>query len=207
MMNAKMNKTMLLAGVATVAFAGSIWAATQNVDVEAQFRVALTLTSTQMDFTPGMQYIEFSSTPAPGAGDYVTLGTDGTLTSNGNLTDNASSGTPGVVQISGDASSTVDVTCSVSAILANVSGTDTIGVTNLEIVQGTSPSAFSLGTQCDGVGGANILSFDLNGDPTNDSVLLGGQVGGAALTGSYQSEIFSTLNPNGVQANVQVVYK
>lgn len=200
MMNAKMKKTLLLAGVAMVAFAGAAWALDQPVDVNAQFRVAISLVkNADIDFTPGMTYLEFSGTP--GGGDHVTMGTSGALTGSGVLVATGS-GTPGNITVSGDASSTVDVTCTVSATIVNVSGTSSIGVDQIEVAHDTG-AAFGGATTCAGLG-SSPLSFNLDG---SDIVLVGARVGGTALTGSYLSEIYSSTATGGIPATVRVVYQ
>ena len=185
-----------------VVLAGSAYAIDQTIDVSAKLRTGLSFSSkVDMNFTPTTHFIDIFGTPA--GTDTVTLSTLGVETASGAvLVPTVLTGTPGSVQINGAGTNVVNISCSLTATLADpVTGT-TITVDNLELAYNTGAVAGSANYQCAGVG-TTPDTFTLDNDG-NDLLILGGRLVGNATIGTTT---YATTNPTGIAATIRVVYQ
>ncbi|MDD9911806.1 MAG: hypothetical protein OXR68_07460 [Alphaproteobacteria bacterium] len=190
------KKLSLMVAGATTVLTSYGFAADQDVDAEAEFRQAISLTkNADVDFTTGAGVIEFTGTP--GASDLVSLGTDGNIAVGGTAFTAPSTGTAGDVDITGDGSSNVEVSCTDTATISD--GTNNLTV-NMEIAMDTGV-AYGSGTDCAGLG-TTPLTHTLDG---TDKILVGGQIVGNS--GTVTSAVYNTTNSGGSAATVRVVYQ
>jgi len=190
------TKLALLASVTFVTTAFNAYAVDESVEVEAEFRQAISLTVTDMDFTTGTNVIEFAGTP--GATDLVNLGTDGNITTGGTAFTAPTTGQAGDIAVSGATGLTIEVSCSDDATISD--GTNSLTVGSLEVVMDTGV-AFGSGTDCEGLG-TNPLTHTLDG---TDVVLMGGQIEGDS--GTVTTNVYNTTNAGGTAATIRVVYQ
>ena len=182
---------------------GGLYAVQQPIDVLARLRIGLSFANkADMNFTPSSGHIDYYGTPA--GTDHVNMGTSGAITVDGTVfSPSANTGTPGSVDINGDATSSVYITCTEDATLAETGAGLTITVDTLQLAMNTGV-AFNNGAAytCDGLAGT-ALSHTLDG---TDTIYMGGRlVGNATIT----TESYSSANTSdgGVPATVQVIYQ
>jgi len=149
----------------------------------------------------GMDYGPVQTTGAPGAGDRVELGTNGTMTSFGNFSAQ-STGTAGGATISGIATGdTVEVYCSRAATLAGPASSS-IDVTDLEVATEDVIGTYGSGASCSGSGSAAMSFVHIPG--TRDQIYLGGALNGGTASGTIDGS-YSTSNPGGSFIDVTFV--
>lgn len=172
-----------------------------NVDTTANFTAGVTLGNEQ-NFDFGT--IGFSGTP--GAGDTVSLGTDGTQTFGGNFS-GAATGTPGRVDVTaGNNGQVVEVFCDQSATLTDAGGASSIDAVNIKVAPENATGSYAgAGQPCNGTAGAAANSFTLNLG-TLDTFVFGAQLDGSTTTGTLGGD-YSTLNPGGDDVQVDVFYQ
>jgi hypothetical protein len=178
---------------ATMLASTGLFAADQNVQVDAQFRPAIVLAlNSSVDLTPGATFIDYAGTP--GGSDLVNIGTDGNITVGGTVFTAPAAGTVGSVTITGDGSSAVNISCNTAALLRNAGGN---GVTfnTTQISMNTGDPFGSSDDPCGGLG-TSPLAHTLDG---TDVVLIGGRidagVGGTIVSGTVYSTTIGTGSP------------
>ncbi len=154
-----------------------------------------------MTFTPaGTDYINFYGTPS--SADTVTMGTNGALTANTSVFEPTNTtGTPGSVDFTGDINSSVNISCTSSAVMAETVSNTTITVDQLELQMNTG-TAFGVGSpySCAGLG-TTPLSYAVL--PSNQ-ILLGGRLVGNA---TIETAVYSSAVAGGTPATIRVVYQ
>lgn len=188
--------------VAATATAPTLAHATNaTIDSQADFISGVDVGNEQnMDF--GM--IDFG--PAPGMGDTVSLGTDGTVGYAGGNFSGLGAGTAGSVDVTvGINGATVEVFCDSTATLSNGSG-GSIDAVGLEVVPENATGAYGAGAPCNGVAGAAAASMVLN-IGTLDTFVFGGQLDGLTAVGFGTGGTFSTSNIGGDDVQVNVFYQ
>ncbi|MDD9900570.1 MAG: hypothetical protein OXT65_06290 [Alphaproteobacteria bacterium] len=197
------KKFLMLATAAVVAFPVTVvTAATTNIDATANFRAAITLSGTAMDFDE----IEYSAVPAAPA-DTVDLGTDASIAYNGVF----SAGT-GATPVAGDVTvtagangATLEVRCDATATMENASG-NAIDVIAIEVAAENATGAFGTTNACNGIGGAAATTLVLNLG-TLDSFKFGGQIDGDSQAGGTFGGAYSTATGGGDDIAVAVTYQ
>ena len=199
-----MKRSVFALTVIGASFAsGALYAVQQDIDVLARLRIGLSFANkVDMNFTPTTGHIDYYGTPA--GTDHVNLGTDGAITVDGTVFEpSANTGTVGSVDVNGDATSSVYITCTTTATLSETGTGSDITVNSLQLAMNTGV-AFNDGSAyaCNGLGGT-ALSHTLDG---TDTILMGGRlVGNATITtASYSS---ANTSDGGVPATVQVIYQ
>lgn len=197
------RKVLALTLLGATAVAGAAFAIQQDIDVSARMRVGLAFANQiDMDFTPPGEYINFYGTPA--GTDYVTMGTDGSMTPNNAVFEpTTGTGTPGSVDVTGDGSSTVNITCTISSTLAHPSGT-LITVDQLELQLDTG-TAFQTGSpySCSGLASVTPYQPTLDG---NNTILMGGRLlGNSTIQGGLYTS--TDTGNGGTPAQVRVLYQ
>lgn len=174
-------------------------AASTNMDATANFRTAITLTPTNMDFS------DIDVTAAPGAGDTYAMGTNNAIIAAGvfSTSGGASPAAGTVVVNTGDVGATVEVRCDASATMADAGGA-TIGVAGIEVTDSAATAAYGAGNACNGVGGAAATTLVLDG---TDSFSFGGQIDGSTQAGVWAGGAYSTGNAGGDDIQVDVIYQ
>ncbi len=201
----KKSLSRIVLGVATgSALVGSAFAVDEPIDVYATFRAGVSLNQTvEMDFTPGSTFIDYLGGAVSGT-DFARLATNGTVDFVGTQLLGNTSGNAALVAISGDGASTVNISCTPNAIIANSGGARLIEVSALQISVSSGKAWGSADDQCAGLG-TSPLALTLNGVGTNDRVYVGGRITGA--TADFSNESFDTTQTNGVPAQLRVVYQ
>lgn len=192
------KKALAFAAAFTTALAGTAIALDQDVEADAEFRAAITMTvNSDIDFTTGSGVIEYGS---PTGSDLVTLATDGDITVTGSEFTAPATGQVGDVTFAGDGASSVDITCTATATLAETGTGTTVTMQNIEFAVDTGV-ATGLANACAGLG-AGAVSHTLDG---TDALLIGGELVGAA---TITDAVYSTTNTGdgGVPATFRVVY-
>lgn len=177
--------------------AGVAIAADQDVEVLATMRQAISLTKNlDVDFS-SVDPIDFTGTPA--GTDFVQLGSNGAITYAGAAFSGPSTGQAGDVDINGDGTSGVDISCTATATLAEAGGA-TITANQMQISMNTGDAFGSADYTCAGLG-TTPHSYTLTG---TDTILMGGRLvgNGTIIAGAY-----STATGAGVAATVRVVYQ
>ena len=171
----------------------------ENVGASVQMRIALSIgEATGMSFGT----IDFEGTH----GGYLRLGTDGSLAlsdgASGVVLDEASAAA-GVVRVSGDGQSNIEISCESSGTLGDGEG-NVLPLLNVEHAVDTGV-AFGDGTPCQGLG-ASPSVFSLASNPA-PAILLGGEVdlsGNAiAAAGTYDA----AAAMGGTSIRVRIVYQ
>jgi len=197
-MEYKRKKLVLIAAaLATLLPAGAVYATSTYVHASATFISNLVLTPTDMQFGN----ISFNGTP--GAPDTVVLTTGGAISYNGVFSaGGASTIAAGDVSIAGTVGNVLDVSCTASGTLAQLSGSGAIDVNNVKVANES--AAAGGGSACAGTGSV-VLSFALTSG-TDDQVKLGGTLDGSTVS-SFASGAYSTANSGGTPIQVDVVYQ
>lgn len=198
-----MKKTMKkYTGILTVAAlitggATAAYAVTVQVDANASFLAALTLTkNTDMEFNT------IETAAAPAGGDTAVLGTDANIVYAGNFS-GAGTGTEGNVDITtGTDGATLDIFCETSGTLTDGAGSS-IDVNAVEIVMETGVAGGS-GTACAGLATAALTPV-LN-LTTNNTILMGGTIDGATAA-SFVNAPHSTTLAGGDPVQLDVQYQ
>jgi hypothetical protein len=196
----KVFKTITMcAAVGLVALPLIAKAADTEIEAAVTFLTTITLGNEQdMDFGT----VEFSAQPT-GASDFVTLGTDGSRNCESAFSCPATNGTPGSVEITaGSNGQVVQVQCSASALLASNDGSVTIGIDAIQVDDLDNAGAFSTGN-CSGIGNS-AMTYELGSG--TDTLVFGGRISGAFLTGTLTDGVYSTENPNGENIQIEVIY-
>ena len=182
----------LIAGGATAAYA-----ATVQVDANANFRAAIALfKNTDMEFNT------IETAAAPAGGDTAVLATDAGIDYTGNFS-GAGTGTEGNVDITaGTDGATIDIFCETSGTLTDGAGSS-IDVVSTEVVMetGVGPGA---GSACAGLATAAVSPV-LN-LTTNNTILMGGTIDGATAA-SFVNAAHSTTNSGGDPVQLDVQYQ
>ncbi len=183
-----------LAGIALQA----AHAATQSIHATVVFQSGLIVGNEhEIDFNT------IQASGSPGAGDTVSMGSNGVITYNGVFSGNGT-GTAGSVDIlAGTNGLVVEVFCDPSALLSNGAG-GTIAAT-IEASPENSLGAYGTGQPCNGVSGAPSGVLIL-GVGTLDTFKFGGQLNGATAT-SFTPGTYSTANPGGNDVQVNLPYQ
>lgn len=191
-----------LALLAILALPAAAGAQSANVPSNANFTAGVTLGNEQ-DFDFGT--INFSG--APGAGDTVSLGTDGSQVFGGGNFSGSATGTPGRVDVTaGNNGQVVEVFCDQSATLSNAGGTSSIDVVNIKVAPENATGSYAAaGQPCNGVAGAPAHSFTLDLGVL-DTFVFGGQIDAATVSGTLGGD-YSTQNPGGDDIQVNVFYQ
>jgi len=189
-------------GMSMVPFASS-FAADGDVTATASFRVAITVTATQvLAFNATGPKIEYSGTPDTSE---LRVYTDGTRTETGAFYIlPVGTATPGILQISATPAETVNIGCDDQATLGRSSGGQTLILSDIEIdvtggvgVDATDCSAGGLGTPV-------VASLAIPG-PGTANVNIGGRI--VANSGSgVQAGDYSTANAGGDPVTLRVLY-
>ncbi|TVQ83932.1 MAG: DUF4402 domain-containing protein [Micavibrio sp.] len=163
------------------------------------------LTVIEIDVVDDMEFgiVEFSGPPT-GAGDFVSLGTDGVLAYNGVFSGSGAGGVPARVEVTvGTSGETVQVQCSNSAVLADMTdSSSTIAIDAVQVTHSLSPTAFATGS-CDGIG-TSALTYEL-GSTAEDAFLFGGRITGVGAS-NFGEGNYSTNTAGGVPIDVTIVY-
>jgi hypothetical protein len=177
---------------------GILHAASENIDAVTTFNSGVTLgNELDMDFNA----INYGA--APGVGDTVSLGTNGTIIYAGTFT-GGGTGTAGRVDVTaGTNGQVVEVFCDTTATLSNGLG-GTIDAA-LEVTPENATGVYGAGLPCNGVSGAAASSFTLNVG-TLDTFVFGGQLDGGTAAG-FAGGTYSTANPGGGDVQVDVFYQ
>jgi hypothetical protein len=198
-----MDKTMLkfqyltLATLLISTMAQPSHAVDINVAASAEFRLAITLVATPIDFTTGTNEIDYTGTPT--ALDIIEMGTNGAINYTTPVFSGAATGTPGTVTITGSSGQGVDITCTPTATIGD--GTNTLVVSQLQIsVNGT-----------DGFGLADDNCAGLGTSPLSHTLVVGADViniGGRIVgnSGTVAEGPYSTAT-GGTPAQVRVTYQ
>lgn len=175
--------------------AGVVYATSTTVPVSATFVSNLTLTPTDMQFGN----ISFNGSVGTST---VVLTTDSNITYNGVFSaGGAGTIAAGDVAIGGTIGNVLDVSCTTSGTLAQLSGSGTIDVNGVQVAKESAPgSSFA----CNGTGSA-VLSFALTSG-TDDQIKLGGTLDGSTAA-SFGAGSYSTANSGGAGIQVDVVYQ
>lgn len=179
-------------------------------------RAALAQNSTTIDavaiFTDGVLVgneadIDFSNiefSVAPGAGDTVSIGTNGNIVYAGNF-GGLGTGTAGNVDVTfGTNGLTVEVFCDTTATLTNGAGAS-IDLVGIETAAENATGGPGAGNPCNGVAGAAAASLVLN-TGVLDSFKFGGQLDGATAAG-FVSGNYSTGMAGGDDIQIDVFYQ
>ena len=204
----RMKQMIGYLGVSTLALAaaGSAFATDETINVEAQFRIAITLTEVnQVDFTPGSGSIDYTGTIT--SADCVRLNTNDTLETNGDFSTSLTAGSAGEITIAGEASTGVSISCTSSGVqLSDNAGTPVLldmDQLHLEVnATGTGTNYAGRDYTCAGAGTSAYTSYTLNGSGAG-TILLGGRILG---TGSMPSAVYTTSNSGGTPVTVRVIY-
>lgn len=185
----------------TAVVASTVWAVQQDIDVSARMRIGLSFANkVDMDFTPGTGHIDFYGTPDPTT-DFVKLGTDGAISVDGTVFQpSALTATPGSVDINSDGVSSVFISCTTGATLAEAGG-KTMSVDQLQITMNTGTAFTAPDYTCDGLASVTPYSYTLTG---TDKVILGGRLVGPA---DVITALYSTTTAGGTPATVRVIYQ
>ena len=196
------NSFLALAVVGVVAFSQGASADTTDLHANADFTSGVTLGNEQ-DFVFGT--VDFSG--SPGAGDTVSLGTDGSINYAGGNFGGLGTGTPGRVDVTaGTNGQIVEVFCDTSATLTNSTGASSIDAVNIKVAPENATGSYSgSGQPCNGTSGAAANSFTLNLG-TLDTFVFGAQLDGGTATGLAGAN-YSTSNPGGDSVQVDVFYQ
>lgn len=193
----------LLLGMSVVPFASS-FAADGDVTATAGFRVAITVTATQvLAFNATGPRIEFTGTPDTSE---LRVYTDGTRTETGAfyILPGTGTATPGILQINAAPAETVNIACDDTAILGRTSGGQTLILSGIEI--DTTGGVGTDATDC-AVGGLTspvIGVLTIPGGGTAN-VHVGGRI--VANSGSgVQNGDYSTANAGGDPVTLRVLY-
>ncbi len=197
-------KKLLLTSVITLGLVGGSlhYANAASVDVPATVTVrpALTIAKTT-DMAFGILELTGAAT-----GDIV-LKTDDSIDVSGatNVAEAAgNTSTAGVVTITTDGSSPLDITCSTGATLKDSGGTNTLALTATTIVATSGATAFSTDHVCTGALEASLIT------PTSNDVVVA--IGATIADIDTQSvpatanTIYSTANTGGVPITFTAVY-
>lgn len=148
------------------------------------------------------QSIEFSA--IPGAGDTVSIGTDGNIVYAGNF-NGFGVGTPGNVDVTvGTNGLTVEVFCDTTATLTDGAGAS-IDLIGIEAAAENAAAGYGAGSACNGVAGAAATTLVLNLGVL-DSFKFGGQLDGATAAG-FVSGSYSTGFAGGDDVQIDVFYQ
>ncbi|MEZ0224939.1 MAG: hypothetical protein ACAH83_10320 [Alphaproteobacteria bacterium] len=197
MEQARKKLLLMAAALALLLPAGVVYATSTTVPVSATFVSNLTLTPTEMQFG------NVSFNGAPGAADTVVLTTNSNITYNGVFSlGGAGTVAAGDVVIGGTLGNLLDVSCTSSGTLAQLSGSGKIDVNSVQVAQES--AAGGGGFACNGIGNV-VLSFALTAS-TDDQLKLGGTLDGATAA-SFGSGSYSTANAGGAGIQLDVVYQ
>ena len=202
MMNKK-KLLMLATAMATALPISLATAATVQMHGKAMFRVAIALSTTEMDFSK----IDYTAAPSV-VGDFVKIGTN-----NAELFGGVLSAGAGAVPAAGDVTltagttgETVGVKCAISGVLANAAG-KTINIIGVEVKDtDAGVGAFGTGNACNGIGGANAQTKVLDG---TDTFKFGGKIDGSTTSnaGAGFGGQYDTSTAGGTNIQVDVVYQ
>lgn len=192
----------VLAALAATTLIGVAYAITTTIDVAARLRVGLSFANqVNMNFTPSTNHIDFYGTPA--GTDHVNLGTDGAMTVDGSVFQPSSlTGTPASVDLNGDNSSAVYISCDTQATLAEATSATTIVVDSLQIATDTAKAYASPDYTCAGVD-TTPHSFTLTG---GNKIFMGGRLVGNSTIGSALYSTTDTAD-GGTAATLKVIYQ
>ena len=195
------RKVVALTLLGTAVAASTVWAVQQDIDVSARMRIGLSFANKiDMDFTPATGHIDFYGTPDPLV-DFVKLGTDGAITVDGTVFQpSALTGTPGSVDINSDGVSSVFISCTATATLAEP-GANTMTVDQLQGTMNTGTAFTAPGYVCSGLASVTPLSYTLTG---TDKIIMGGRLVGPA---DVVTALYSTATAGGTPATVRVIYQ
>lgn len=195
----KIIKLLAVLGVCAMA-ANQVYADTETVDSEAEFRQAVSLVkNTDIDFTTGSGVIEF--TGAPTGADLIQLGSNGNIGTAGTVFTAPATGVVGDVDINGDGTSAVDISCTATATLSD--GVNTIAMNQVALSLNTGRAFGSEDYTCAGVG-TTPHSYTLTGA---DKILMGGHIDGGSVVGTLGAGVYNTSNVGGSNITVDVVYQ
>lgn len=196
------KKVLMLAAVGVVALPVTVNAVTTNIDVTAQFRQAIALNATDMDFTnSGADYISFS-TPLAGT-DTVQLGTDGSIAYNGSFSGPAT-GVPGTVEVTaGTNGETIEIFCDSTATMGDGSGEE-ISLNVKVAEEGATGTYAAAGSVCNGIAGAAATSLVLSA--TDDTFFFGGEIDGSTASAGFAGGTYSTAT-GGDNIEIDVQYQ
>ena len=199
-----MKKTLsrLVLGVAAgSALSGQVLAADEPIDVYATFRAGIALNQTaEMDFTPGSTFVDYLGGAVSGT-DFARLATNGTVDYVGTQLLGNTSGQAGLVAISGDGASTVNISCSPNAVISD--GTRLIEISQMQISTDTGKAWAAPDDTCAGLG-TSPLAYTLVGT-ASDRVRIGGRLTGSAA--DFRNDDFDSTQASGVPAQLRVVYQ
>ncbi len=191
-------------GAATLAFALD-----EPMDVTARFRLALTLTEVNpIEFSPGTGSIDFANAASLVAGtDFVRMATNGALSFGGTLLTSAlAAGGPGRVDIAGEGSTSVDVSCDSAGVTLDQPGVGGVQLdfSEASIKLDTTGTGAAQGAHDDLCAGLGVSPFPYTLSAGGAGVVtIGGRVDAIA---NMPSALYSTANPEGVAFNLRVVY-
>ncbi|MCP5405835.1 MAG: hypothetical protein H6922_06415 [Pseudomonadaceae bacterium] len=184
---------------AVMMMTGVAHAVDQDVEVDAEFRQALSLTlNNDIDFTPGATYIEYT-TGSIDAADFITLGTNDTVAYVDDAFSGPTTGQAGDVSINGATGADVNISCTTGATISD--GTNTLSVDQMQVSMNTGDAFGAADYTCAGLG-TTPHSYTLTG---TDNILMGGRIVGNS--GTITDSVYSTTNASGVAATVRVVYQ
>jgi len=198
-------KLMILASAAMVAIpVVAAMAASTSVTVTANFRKAISVTSgTDLNFSK----IDYSSN-AVTASDYVTVGTNSSVTyAGGNFAGGSGAvTTAGDVQVVTGDPLAVWVECSTTATLAN--GSNTIQATGIEVTTVGGATTYGSGNACLGAGSPAMGFTLVGGGAAADHIKVGGKLDGSTASGgTIVSGAYSTANAGGSPVIVDIYYQ
>lgn len=192
--------TKILAAASLVAAGAAVTsevhAASTDVDAQANLIQALTATTNNnVDFGD----VGFTAA-APGAGDQIDLGSDGSVTAGGNLSTEGGTPAAGQVGLSGSGAA-VDVTCSATATLEEVGG-DSITMNSIEWELNGTAVFGSAGHTCTGGAETNIAVTG------TDLLNIGGRLDGSTYSNAsnYTTGVHSTTVGSGSPINFTITY-
>lgn len=189
-----------MTGLAVVFSASLALAASENIDAVAEFETGISVGNEQH-----MAFNIVNYSAAPGAGDLVSLGTNGAITYGGANFSGLGTGTPGRVDVTtGTNGLTVEVYCDTSATLSD-GAAGRINAISLEVSPENSLGAYGTGQPCNGISGAPATNLILN-TGVLDTFVLGGRLDGSTAI-NFGGGSFSTTNAGGDNVQVDVFYQ
>ncbi len=152
------------------------------------------------------QAIDFNAIQAsgqPGAGDRVSMGSNGTIIYSG-IFSGSGSGTAGSIDIlAGSNGQVVEVFCDPTALLSNGAGGTITAV--IEVSPENNLGSYGTGQPCNGVSGAPSGALIL-GVGSLDTFKFGGQINGSTAT-SFTTGSYSTDNAGGDNVQINLLYQ
>ena len=175
----------------TAAIVTDVTAITQDVEVLANFREAIIVNSTvDLDFSD----VDLDATP--GAGDVLTVGTDGAYAAAVGF---AGAGTPVAGNINFDSGTglNIDVTCNATATLTD-GGANSIQAVAAGWDFNATSTAATYANACDGAADTVVSTG-------TDDINIGAQLDGSTITGTLAGA-FSSASAGGTALTFDIVY-